>query len=150
MQYFGPHGFHESALKAGPEPGFRLADVPVPEVGPTDVLIRVEKAGVCGTDQHIYAWDKWAQARIRPPLVVGHEFMGTVEAVGGAVSSVRVGERVSAEGHIADLTCVLCRTGEAHICERVRDHRGRSRRRVRAIRRYARIQRLEARPGDSG
>lgn len=110
----------KALVKSGPEPGFRLADVPMPAVGPTDVLIRVEKAGVCGTDQHIYAWDKWAQARIRPPLVVGHEFMGTVEAVGSAVSSVRVGERVSAEGHIADLTCVLCRTGDAHICERVR------------------------------
>jgi threonine 3-dehydrogenase len=105
--------------KLAAEPGFQLTEVSVPEIGPTDVLIRVEKAGVCGTDYHIYRWDKWAQARIRPPLVVGHEFMGTVVAVGGAVRSVRVGERVSAEGHIPDLTCLLCRTGQAHICERV-------------------------------
>jgi threonine 3-dehydrogenase len=105
--------------KLRPERGLTLTEVPVPEVGPTDVLIRVEKAGVCGTDYHIYAWDHWAQARIRPPLVVGHEFMGTVVAVGGAVRSVRVGDRVSAEGHVADLTCLLCRTGQAHICERV-------------------------------
>jgi threonine 3-dehydrogenase len=99
--------------------GFVLAEVPVPKVGPTEVLIRVEKAGVCGTDWHIYSWDKWAQARVKPPLIIGHEFMGTVEAVGDAVSSVRVGDRVSAEGHIADMTCLLCRTGQAHICERV-------------------------------
>ena len=105
--------------KSGPQPGFTLKDVPVPEIGPTDVLIRVEKAGVCGTDLHIYSWDSWAQARIAPPMVVGHEFMGTVAAVGEAVASVRVGERVSAEGHVADLTCLLCRTGQAHICERV-------------------------------
>ena len=105
--------------KVASGPGFTLTDVPVPSIGPTDVLVRVEKAGVCGTDWHIYSWDKWAQARIVPPLVVGHEFMGTVVAVGDAVSSVRAGERVSAEGHIADLTCRLCRTGQAHICERV-------------------------------
>lgn len=107
-----------SKLKA--EPGFTLAEVPIPQVGPTDVLIRVEKAGVCGTDYHIYAWDKWAQNRVHPPLVVGHEFMGRVEAVGSAVRAVAVGDRVSAEGHIADLTCVLCRTGQAHICEHVK------------------------------
>ena len=92
----------------------------MPEIGPTDVLIRVEKAGVCGTDAHIYGWDAWAQNRIKPPLVVGHEFMGIVERVGDAVHRVAVGDRVSAEGHIADLTCLLCRTGNAHICERVK------------------------------
>jgi threonine 3-dehydrogenase len=109
----------KALVKAESKPGFRLSDVPIPSVGPTDVLIHVEKAGVCGTDQHIYSWDHWAQQRIKPPLVVGHEFMGTVAAIGDAVRSVRVGERVSAEGHIADLTCRLCRTGEAHICEHV-------------------------------
>ncbi len=109
-----------SLSKLRPESGFTLAEVPIPEIGPTDVLIRVEKAGVCGTDFHIYSWDKWAQNRIKPPLVIGHEFMGRVEAVGSAVRSVAVGDRVSAEGHIADLTCVLCRTGQAHICEHVK------------------------------
>ncbi len=106
-------------VKPGPEPGFLLTDRPIPQIGPTDVLIRVEKVGLCGTDHHIYAWDSWAQQRVKPPLIVGHEFMGTVAAIGEAVRGVRVGERVSAEGHIADLTCVLCRTGQAHICERV-------------------------------
>jgi threonine 3-dehydrogenase len=106
-------------VKPSPSPGFLLTDVPVPQIGPGDVLVRVEKAGLCGTDHHIYSWDGWAKKRIKPPLVVGHEFMGTVAAVGDAVRSIGVGERVSAEGHIADLTCLLCRTGQAHICERV-------------------------------
>lgn len=105
--------------KTKPGSGFELREVPVPELGPSDVLIRVEKAGVCGTDAHIYGWDRWAQNRIHPPLIVGHEFMGTVVAVGSAVRMVAVGDRVSAEGHIADGTCFLCRTGDAHICEKV-------------------------------
>jgi threonine 3-dehydrogenase len=109
----------QALIKPGSEPGFLLSEVPIPTIRPTDVLIRVEKAGLCGTDQHIYAWNGWARQRIKPPLVVGHEFMGTVVAVGADVRSVRVGERVSAEGHIADLTCLLCRTGQAHICEAV-------------------------------
>src|ERR1700751_4389400 len=90
--------------KLKPEAGFVLNEVPIPEIGPTEVLIKVEKAGVCGTDFHIYGWDKWAQNRIKPPLVIGHEFMGVVAAVGAAIRAVKVGDRVSAEGHIADLT----------------------------------------------
>src|SRR5579862_853092 len=109
----------KALVKASPAPGFLLTEVPVPDVGPSDVLIRVEKAGLCGTDHHIYAWDGWAQQRIKTPIVVGHEFMGTVAAVGSEVRAIRVGERVSAEGHIADLTCLLCRTGQSHICEHV-------------------------------
>jgi threonine 3-dehydrogenase len=100
--------------------GMSLREVPLPEYGPSDVLIRVHKAGICGTDGHIWEWDKWAAGRIHPPLVVGHEFMGFVAAVGSAVKSVAVSERVSAEGHIVDGTCLLCRTGNAHICERVK------------------------------
>ncbi|MBC5829755.1 MAG: alcohol dehydrogenase catalytic domain-containing protein, partial [Candidatus Eremiobacteraeota bacterium] len=113
-------GTMRALYKAQPEPGFVLSEVPVPSVGPSDVLIRVEKAGVCGTDQHIYNWDKWAQSRISPPRIIGHEFMGTVSEVGAAVRSVVAGERVSAEGHITCGVCLLCRTGEAHICEHVR------------------------------
>ena len=107
-------------VKTAAQEGLTLKEVPVPEIGPSDVLIRVEKVGVCGTDLHIYSWDKWAQNRIVPPLIVGHEFMGRVEAVGAAVKLVAPGDRVSAEGHIADYTCFLCRTGEAHICEKVK------------------------------
>jgi threonine 3-dehydrogenase len=91
----------------------------VPQPGPTDVLIKVRKAGICGTDGHIFGWDAWAQRRIHPPLTVGHEFMGTVAAAGEAVRGIVPGDRVSAEGHISCGACLLCRTGEAHICEHV-------------------------------
>ncbi|MBV9102678.1 MAG: L-threonine 3-dehydrogenase [Candidatus Eremiobacteraeota bacterium] len=100
-------------------PGLSLEEVPVPALGPSDVLIRVKRAGVCGTDQHIYSWDRWAQRRIKPPLTAGHEFMGTVVALGPAAKGVNIGDRVSAEGHISCGLCLLCRTGEAHICEHV-------------------------------
>ena len=106
-------------VKERPGPGMSLREVPVPAIGPTDVLIRVHKAGVCGTDQHIWNWDPWAAGRVHPPRVIGHEFMGVVAAVGDLVRSIAVGQRVSAEGHIADGTCVLCRTGQAHICAQV-------------------------------
>ena len=106
--------------KTAPKPGFEICDVPVPELGPSDVLIRVEKAGICGSDLHIFSWDKWAQSRIKPPLVMGHEFMGRVEKIGTSVRMVAVGDRVSAEGHIADGTCFLCRTGQAHLCENLK------------------------------
>jgi threonine 3-dehydrogenase len=101
-------------------PGFQLERVPVPPVGPNDVLIRVGSVGLCGTDQHIYSWDHWAERRVKPPLTIGHEFMGRVASVGAAVKAVQVGDRVSAEGHIACGICRLCRTGEAHICEHVK------------------------------
>ena len=105
--------------KVGAAPGLILDDVAVPALGPSDVLIRVRRAGICGTDQHIYAWDTWAQRRVKPPLIVGHEFMGTVVATGPAARGIAVGDRVSAEGHISCGICLLCRTGEAHICEHV-------------------------------
>jgi threonine 3-dehydrogenase len=105
--------------KTAPGPGFTPERIPVPRIGASDVLIAVEKAGVCGTDAHIYRWDAWAQKRLQPPLTIGHEFMGTVAAAGSAVRSVAPGDRVSAEGHIPDGICLLCRTGEAHLCERV-------------------------------
>jgi threonine 3-dehydrogenase len=106
--------------KTAAAPGFALGDVPVPTIGPSDVLIAVRKAGICGTDHHIYDWDTWAQRRIKPPLVIGHEFVGTIAALGEAVRGFEVGERVSAEGHISCGVCLLCRTGEAHICEHVK------------------------------
>ena len=106
-------------VKEAPGPGMVLKDVAMPTIGPTDVLIRVRNAGICGTDGHIWNWDKWSQARIKPPLIVGHEFMGTVEQIGSAVRAVSIGDRVSAEGHISCGTCLLCRTGQAFICEHV-------------------------------
>jgi threonine 3-dehydrogenase len=109
------------ALRKGTAgPGFTLERVAVPAIGPSDVLIRVTKVGLCGTDLHIYAWDHWAQRRVKPPLTIGHEFAGVVAAVGSAVRAVAIGDRVSGEGHLACGICRLCRTGQAHICERVR------------------------------
>jgi len=101
-------------------PGAELQEVPVPEIGPSDVLVRVRLAAVCGTDLHIYSWDQWSQQRIKPPLVFGHEFCGTVERVGALVTAVKPGDYVSAEMHLACGKCFQCRTGEAHICQSVR------------------------------
>jgi threonine 3-dehydrogenase len=91
-------------------------DVPKPSIREDEVLIRVRRAGVCGTDVHIYAWDEWARGRVKPPIVVGHEFSGDVHEVGRLVTDVRVGDRVTAEGHIVDGRCMLCRTGNSHVC----------------------------------
>ena len=97
-------------------PGFVLKNVAEPRIRDDEVLIRVRRAGVCGTDVHIYDWDAWAQGRVRPPIVVGHEFAGEVVQVGSLVTDVRAGDRVTAEGHIVDGRCLLCRTGNAHVC----------------------------------
>ncbi|MDQ6887899.1 MAG: L-threonine 3-dehydrogenase [Gemmatimonadota bacterium] len=96
--------------------GFVLQDVPVPTIRDDEVLIRVHRAGVCGTDVHIYEWDDWAKGRCKPPFIVGHEFAGEVARVGSLVTDVRIGDRVTAEGHIVDGRCLLCRTGNAHVC----------------------------------
>jgi threonine 3-dehydrogenase len=100
--------------KAGP--GFVLKDVPVPQIRDDEVLIKVRRAGVCGTDVHIWEWDDWAKGRCKPPFTVGHEFAGDVAEVGKLVTDVKVGDRVTAEGHIVDGRCPLCRTGNAHVC----------------------------------
>jgi threonine 3-dehydrogenase len=105
--------------KLAPGRGFEIVEVPVPAPGRTDVLIKVAAGGICGTDLHIYRWDPWAQARIRPPRVIGHEFCGTVVAVGEDVTEVSVGERVAGESHITCGWCHRCRHGQAHICERL-------------------------------
>jgi threonine 3-dehydrogenase len=105
--------------KLSAAPGFTLQQIPVPAIGPNDVLIRVKTVGLCGTDLHIYGWDHWAERRVKPPCTIGHEFMGHVAAVGSAVKAVEAGDRVSAEGHLACGICTLCRTGQAHICEHV-------------------------------
>jgi len=110
----------QAIMKAKPGVGAELVDVPKPVPGPNDVLVRVSKTGICGTDRHIYEWDPWAQGRIKPPVVIGHEFVGIVEEVGKAVTSVKVGERVSGEGHIGCGHCYCCRTGMAHICQTTR------------------------------
>jgi len=98
-----------------------LRDVPVPEYGPSDVLIKVHHAGVCGTDLHIWEWDAWASARLKPPVVIGHEFAGEVAKLGREAASaglLKPGDLVTAEGHIVCGHCLQCRIGEAHLCRR--------------------------------
>jgi threonine 3-dehydrogenase len=109
-----------AVVKPEPKPGAVLREVKVPEIGPTDVLVRVKMASICGTDLHIYEWDRWAQHRIHPPLIPGHEFCGHVVAVGNEVTSVKEGDFVSAEMHVACGKCLQCRIGEAHICQNVK------------------------------
>lgn len=101
-------------------PGLELIETEVPRPGPRDVLIRVTAASICGTDVHIYRWDTWSQHRIRPPLILGHEFAGEIVAVGEEVDGLEVGQPVSAEGHIVDHTCAACRAGQPHLCRNAR------------------------------
>jgi threonine 3-dehydrogenase len=98
-----------------------VRDVPVPACGPSDVLIKVHHAGVCGTDLHIWEWDAWASARLKPPVVIGHEFAGAVARLGReaeAAGLLQAGDLVTAEGHIVCGHCLQCRIGQAHLCRR--------------------------------
>ena len=110
----------KSLVKHHAGPGFQLTDVPVPAIRDNEVLIRVRRAGVCGTDVHIYEWDDWARGRCKPPFVVGHEFAGDVVEAGKLVTDVKVGDRVTAEGHIVCGRCLACRTGNSHVCPNTR------------------------------
>jgi threonine 3-dehydrogenase len=105
-------------VKSRAERGLWLEDVPVPEYGINDVLIRVKKTGICGTDVHIYQWDEWAQQTIPVPMVIGHEFVGEVAAVGANVSDFKVGDLVSGEGHVVCGRCRNCLAGRRHLCAR--------------------------------
>ncbi len=103
-------------VKPAPGPGLELREVPTPEVGINDVLIRVHKTGICGTDLHIEAWDPWAARTIRPPLIVGHEFVGEIVEVGSNVTDFHPGELVSGEGHVVCGRCRHCLAGRRHLC----------------------------------
>jgi threonine 3-dehydrogenase len=103
-------------VKAKAEPGLWLEDVPVPEIGINDALIRVRKTGICGTDLHISDWDEWAQSTIPVPMVVGHEFVGQVVEVGANVSDFQPGDLVSGEGHVVCGRCRNCMAGRRHLC----------------------------------
>ncbi|MGZ5024567.1 MAG: L-threonine 3-dehydrogenase [Chthoniobacterales bacterium] len=105
-----------AVVKARPEPGLELQEVPVPDVGPNEVRIRVQKASICGTDVHIYNWDAWAQKTIPVPMVIGHEFVGVVDRVGSAVTDFKEGELVTTEGHIVCGHCRNCLAGRRHLC----------------------------------
>ncbi|HOD32382.1 MAG: L-threonine 3-dehydrogenase [Acidobacteria bacterium ADurb.Bin340] len=103
-------------VKAERAPGLTLMQVPVPEPGPNDVLIRIHKSAICGTDMHIWNWDAWAQKTIPVPMHVGHEYVGVIEKVGSAVTGYKGGERVTGEGHIVCGHCRNCRAGKRHLC----------------------------------
>jgi threonine 3-dehydrogenase len=106
----------KALVKAHAEPGLWLEDVPEPEIGINDVLIRVRKTGICGTDLHIHRWDEWARKTIPVPMVVGHEFVGEIVEVGSNVSDFRPGDVVSGEGHVVCGRCRNCMAGRRHLC----------------------------------
>src|SRR3954466_3815689 len=104
-------------VNAKPEPGLWLREVPKPEIGINDVLIQVDRTGICGTDLHIYKWDAWAQKTIPVPMVVGHEFVGNIVEVGSNVVDFKPGDVVSAEGHVVCGRCRNCLAGRRHLCK---------------------------------
>lgn len=105
-------------VKAKPEKGIWIRELPIPVPGHNDVLIKISKTAICGTDLHIYKWDDWAQRTIKTPMTIGHEYVGYVAAVGSEVTNVKEGDRVTGEGHIACGHCRNCRRGRQHICEK--------------------------------
>ena len=107
-------------VKQRPAPGIDLADIPKPTVGHNDVLIRVKRTAICGTDVHIYNWDEWARKTIPVPMAVGHEYCGVIVEVGSEVSGFTPGDRVSGEGHITCGYCRNCRAGRRHLCRNTR------------------------------
>jgi len=106
----------KALVKAKAEVGIWMQDVPMPTVGHNDVLVEVHKTAICGTDIHIYNWDKWAQDTIPVPMHVGHEFVGKIVEIGTEVRGLNIGQRVSAEGHITCGHCRNCRAGKRHLC----------------------------------
>lgn len=111
----------KALMKTSMAEGLTMKEVPEPKgPGPTEVLIKVKTASICGSDVHIYKWDSWAQNRIKPPIIIGHEFSGVVEAVGEAVEVVKVGDYVACETHIPCLSCIQCRTNRMHVCRNMK------------------------------
>ena len=106
----------KALAKLKPEPGIWMTEVPEPEVGHNDLKIRIRKTSICGTDTHIYRWDRWSQETIRVPMVIGHEYVGEVVAIGQEVSGFALGDRVTGEGHITCGHCRNCRAGRRHLC----------------------------------
>jgi threonine 3-dehydrogenase len=106
----------KALVKAKAEPGIWMADVARPQIGPNDVLIRMQKTAICGTDMHIYHWDAWAQRNVPVPMAVGHEYVGRIVEMGSEVRGLALGDRVSGEGHITCGHCRNCRAGRRHLC----------------------------------
>jgi threonine 3-dehydrogenase len=106
----------KALIKETAEPGITMGDLPVPTIGPNDVLIQIRKTAICGTDMHIFNWDPWAQRTIHVPMAVGHEYCGTIVEMGSEVRGFAIGDRVSGEGHITCGHCRNCRAGRRHLC----------------------------------
>ncbi|MFC2096130.1 L-threonine 3-dehydrogenase [Bacteroidota bacterium] len=107
----------KALVKSKPEKGLWMEEVDIPKVGVNDILIKVKKSAICGTDLHIYRWDEWSQNTIKLGMTIGHEYVGTVAEMGAGVTGFKIGERVTGEGHIACGHCRNCRRGRQHICE---------------------------------
>ena len=107
----------KALVKSKPGKGIWMEDIPVPEVGVNDVLIQITKTAICGTDLHIYKWDDWSQRTIKTPMTIGHEYVGTIVDKGHGVKNLKIGDRVTGEGHIACGHCRNCRRGKLHVCE---------------------------------
>ncbi|MDD5687058.1 MAG: L-threonine 3-dehydrogenase [Elusimicrobia bacterium] len=106
----------KALVKSRRAPGIWMEQVPIPKVGSNDVLIKINKTAICGTDVHIYNWDKWAQKHIKTPLIIGHEFAGTIESIGSNVHDFKKGDVVSGEGHLVCGLCRNCLAGRRHLC----------------------------------
>lgn len=105
----------KALVKAKAEPGIWMQDAPVPEIGPDDVLIKIAKTGICGTDLHIFKWDAWAQGAVPVPITTGHEYCGTIAAMGTQVRGMQIGQRVSGEGHVIGMKSRAARAGKFHL-----------------------------------
>ncbi len=110
----------KAVLKTKPEKGFEIKEVEIPKMKDSEILVKIRATSICGTDVHIWEWDHWAQKRIHPPRIVGHEFCGEVVEIGNNVPGLKKGDLVSGETHINCGHCFQCRTGNAHICENVK------------------------------
>jgi len=107
----------KALVKLRPEKGIWMEEVPVPSIGVNDVLIKIKKTAICGTDLHIYEWNEWAQQTIHTPMTIGHEYVGEIVDMGSGVTNLKIGDRVTGEGHIACGHCRNCRRGKLHVCE---------------------------------
>jgi len=107
----------KALVKSKAEKGIWMEEVDIPEIGVNDVLVKIRKTAICGTDLHIYKWDEWSQNTIKPGMIIGHEYVGAVAQVGAGVTGFEIGDRVTGEGHIACGHCRNCRRGRKHVCE---------------------------------
>ncbi|MDP4276522.1 MAG: L-threonine 3-dehydrogenase [Bacteroidota bacterium] len=107
----------KALVKRHPEKGIWMEEMPIPHMGINDVLIKIKKTAICGTDLHIYKWDDWSQKTIKTPMIIGHEYVGEIVDKGRGVRNIQIGDRVTGEGHIACGHCRNCRRGKLHVCE---------------------------------